>query len=145
MSTSECSCRLWPTPGIYVVTSIPLVRRTRATLRSAEFGFFGVCVKTRTQTPRFCGLFCSAALLVFVRTFSRPLRTSWLIVGTGTPSKKNDHREKGGSPLLRGLVAIGLGRRDRGPAPGTGLPYSVYVLRPCGHVEAHRLWPMAAC
>jgi hypothetical protein len=31
-------------PGIYVVTSIPLVNRTRATLRSAEFGFFGVWV-----------------------------------------------------------------------------------------------------
>src|SRR6476620_1589635 len=61
---------------------MPLVSRTRATLRSAEFGFFGVCVKTRTQTPRFCGLFCSAGLLVFVRTLSRPLRTSWLIVGT---------------------------------------------------------------
>src|SRR6185369_9699624 len=36
MSTSECSCRLWPTPGMYVVTSMPLVSRTRATLRSAE-------------------------------------------------------------------------------------------------------------
>src|SRR5919107_6458273 len=82
MSTSECSCRLWPTPGIYVVTSIPLVSRTRATFRSAEFGFFGVWVNTRTQTPRFCGLSCNAGLLVFVRTLSRPLRTSWLIVGT---------------------------------------------------------------
>src|SRR3954467_9098082 len=67
---------------MYVVTSIPLVKRTRATLRSAEFGFFGVCVNTRTHTPRFCGLFWSAGLLVFVRTLSRPLRTSWLIVGT---------------------------------------------------------------
>src|SRR5215211_5807675 len=74
---------------------MPLVRRTRATLRSAEFGFFGVCVKTRTQTPRFCGLFCSAGLLVFVRTLSRPLRTSWLIVGTGTPSKKKTATKKG--------------------------------------------------
>jgi len=27
---------------VYVVTSIPFVNRTRATLRSAEFGFFGV-------------------------------------------------------------------------------------------------------
>jgi hypothetical protein len=26
------------------VTSIPFVKRTRATLRSAEFGFFGVVV-----------------------------------------------------------------------------------------------------
>ena len=29
-------------PGMYAVTSMPVVRRTRATLRSAEFGFFGV-------------------------------------------------------------------------------------------------------
>ena len=76
MSTSECSCRLWPTPGMYVVTSIPLVSRTRATFRSAEFGFFGVCVKTRTQTPRFCGLFCSAGLFVLLTIFLRPARTS---------------------------------------------------------------------
>ena len=34
---------------------MPFVRRTRATFRSAEFGFFGVEVKTRTQTPRFWG------------------------------------------------------------------------------------------
>jgi hypothetical protein len=37
------------------VTSIPLVSLTRATFLSAEFGFFGVEVNTRTQTPRFCG------------------------------------------------------------------------------------------
>src|SRR6187397_989558 len=84
---------------------MPLVRRTRATFRSAEFGFFGVCVKTRTQTPRFCGLFCSAGLLVFVRTFSRPLRTSWLIVGTGTPSKnahtKTARAQQRDGPLRR--------------------------------------------
>src|SRR3954468_7230752 len=60
---------------------MPLVRRTRATLRSAEFGFFGVCVKTRTQTPRFCGLTCNAGLFVLVTIFLRPWRTSWLIVG----------------------------------------------------------------
>jgi hypothetical protein len=29
---------------MYDVTSMPFVRRTRATLRSAEFGFFGVVV-----------------------------------------------------------------------------------------------------
>jgi hypothetical protein len=29
---------------MYAVTSMPLVSRTRATLRSAEFGFFGVVV-----------------------------------------------------------------------------------------------------
>jgi hypothetical protein len=37
------------------VTSIPLVNRTRATLRRAELGFFGVAVYTRVQTPRRCG------------------------------------------------------------------------------------------
>src|SRR6478672_11713387 len=66
---------------------MPLVRRTRATLRSAEFGFFGVWVKTRTHTPRFCGELWSAGLLVFVRTFSRPNRTNWLIVGIDNLSK----------------------------------------------------------
>ena len=55
MSTIECSWRLCPTPGMYAVTSMPFVSRTRATLRSAEFGFFGVEVNTRTQTPRFWG------------------------------------------------------------------------------------------
>src|SRR5690606_30162013 len=72
---------------MYVVTSIWFVSRTRATFRSAELGFFGVWVNTRTQTPRFCGLCCSAGLLVFVSIFSRPLRTSWLIVGTATPPR----------------------------------------------------------
>src|SRR5688572_29523305 len=60
---------------------MPLVNRTRATLRRAEFGFLGVCVKTRTQTPRFWGLTWRAGLFVFVTIFSRPWRTSWLIVG----------------------------------------------------------------
>src|ERR1700687_1456598 len=66
---------------MYVVTSMPLVSRTRATLRSAEFGFFGVWVKSRTQTPRFCGLFCNAGLFVLLTIFFRPARTSWLMVG----------------------------------------------------------------
>src|SRR6202047_2464299 len=78
MSTIECSCRLWPTPGIYVVTSSPLVNRTRATLRNAEFGFFGVCVYTRVHTPRFCGEPCSAGLAVLYRGRLRPSRTYWL-------------------------------------------------------------------
>jgi hypothetical protein len=45
-------------------------------LRSAEFGFFGVVVYTRVQTPRFCGQDCSAGLLVLYRVGFRPLRTS---------------------------------------------------------------------
>ena len=36
---------------MYAVTSIRLVRRTLATFRSAEFGFFGVVVLTTVHTP----------------------------------------------------------------------------------------------
>src|SRR6476619_157668 len=80
-STIECSCRLWPTPGMYAVTSMPLVRRTRATLRSAEFGFLGVVVYTRVQTQRRWGEPFSAGVLVFSTSSLLPLRTSLLIVG----------------------------------------------------------------
>src|SRR6185369_4246618 len=66
---------------MYEVTSRPLVSRTRATLRRAEFGFFGVVVYTRMQTPRFWGHACIAGVLDFLRTASRPIRTSWLMVG----------------------------------------------------------------
>src|SRR5450755_4412079 len=82
----ECSCKLWPTPGMYVVTSIEFVKRTRATLRSAEFGFFGVCVYTRMHTPRFSGQPASAGDFVLTMTFSRPMRTSCENVGTVLPS-----------------------------------------------------------
>ena len=45
ISTTECSCRLWPSPGnVAHDFDSRLVRRTLATLRSAEFGFFGVVV-----------------------------------------------------------------------------------------------------
>src|SRR6187455_1833000 len=132
---------------------MPLVSRTRATLRSAEFGFFGVCVKTRTQTPRFCGLSCSAGLLVLVRTFSRPLRTSWLIVGTFTPGARSCAYSKrvlaricmrAGSVMVRRLTPLAddghalhsaFAKRQvrcskprepqNGPAPGADLPYKV--------------------
>src|SRR5204862_6959763 len=71
-------------------TSMPPEIRTRATLRSAEFGFFGVVVYTRVHTPRRCG-----AATFFLRPLPdlrpgvdsfldfgvRPLRTSWLVVG----------------------------------------------------------------
>jgi aryl-alcohol dehydrogenase-like predicted oxidoreductase len=58
---------------------MPLVRRTRATLRSAEFGFFGVCVKTRTQTPRFCGLFCSACTFLDTADMYGPFTNEELV------------------------------------------------------------------
>jgi hypothetical protein len=64
---------------------MPLVSRTRATFRRAEFGFLGVVVYTRVQTPRRCG-----AAMRFLRPwpdfrpgvetfflgFVRPFRTS---------------------------------------------------------------------
>src|SRR5215510_2047904 len=114
---------------------MPFVRRTRATFRSAELGFFGVWVNTRTQTPRFCGLFCSAGLLVLVRTLSRPLRTSWLIVGTvrTTPVAHAIRRTRNSENKTTAARTIAR-RRHRfecprpqepqdGPAPGTDLPY----------------------
>src|SRR5215216_1738539 len=75
---------------------MPFVRRTRATFLSAELGFFGVEVKTRTQTPRFCGDPCRAGLSVLDRSFSRPTRTSWLTVGTEPPLPGVD--ASGGGP-----------------------------------------------
>src|SRR5437868_786898 len=77
----ECSCRLCPTPGMYAVTSIWLVSRTLATLRSAEFGFLGVVVYTRVHTPRRCGLSLRAGVLFFATLSWRPFRTSCWIVG----------------------------------------------------------------
>ena len=69
-------------PGIYAVTSIPFVKRTRATFLKAELGFFGVTVQTLVQTPLFWGLACSAGAFVFFLTFFRAWRTNWFIVGT---------------------------------------------------------------
>jgi hypothetical protein len=75
---------------MYAVTSMPFVSRTRAILRSAEFGFFGVIVRTCVQTPRFWGepfprdvrflselkVKRSAGAFVFFMGFLRPCRTS---------------------------------------------------------------------
>src|SRR5690625_295094 len=69
---------------------MPLESFTRATLRSAEFGFFGVVVYTRVQTPRRCGLPLSAGVLVWPARALRPLRTSCWMVGTTSPSRTFD-------------------------------------------------------
>ena len=73
---------------------------TRAIFRRAEFGFFGVIVRTIVQTPRFCGaprwssmwrpvsefqVVRSAGVSTFFFCGLRPLRTSCEIVGTFTP------------------------------------------------------------
>src|SRR5579884_2104870 len=61
---------------------MPLVSLTLATLRSAEFGFLGVVVKTCVHTPRRWGAPLRAGVLVFDCLVARPLRTSCSMVGT---------------------------------------------------------------
>ncbi len=85
-------------PGMYAVTSMPFESRTRAILRSAEFGFFGVMVRTTVQTPRFWGapfgrtewrplsefhVRRRAGVSTFLRWGFRPFRISCEVVGTG--------------------------------------------------------------
>src|SRR4051794_31649840 len=67
------------------MTSWPLVKRTLATLRSAEFGFLGVVVYTRVHTPRFWGQASSAGTLFRLFWADRGLRISWLMVGILCP------------------------------------------------------------
>jgi hypothetical protein len=55
-STTLCSCRLCPSPGMYAWRTFPEVSRTRATLRFAEFGFLGFAVNTCITMPFRCGL-----------------------------------------------------------------------------------------
>jgi hypothetical protein len=59
---------------MYAVTSTPLDKRTRATLRNAEFGFLGVVVNTRVHTPRRCGEPLSAGVFDFEDFELRPWR-----------------------------------------------------------------------
>src|SRR3954466_14580634 len=88
---------------------MPFVRRTRQTLRSAEFGFFGVVVYTRVHTPRFCG-----AATFFLRPLPdfrpgvasflvfgwRPLRTSWEVVGMKTSQDSSGRSGRNSRQLL---------------------------------------------
>src|SRR3954452_7943069 len=130
------------------------VRRTRATLRSAEFGFFGVVVYTRVQTPRRCG-----AATFFLRPLPdfkpgvasffvfglRPLRTSWDVVGIRGPmvaalrgwlSDMRGWRRRSGhqlAPLVRqaltALVEFGLEGLELDLAPLHELQQRVRVRR----------------
>ena len=125
------------------MTSIWLESRTRAILRSAEFGFLGVIVRTWRQTPRFCGapgvatclrfkpfqFLRIAGALTFLILVWRPWRTSWLIVGTKT--------------LLLSSVAV-AGRRSpaggrfaSGQARGTFHGVDCGVARQLGPGDAH--------
>src|SRR3954451_8605337 len=100
---------------------MPLVSRTRATLRRAEFGFFGVVVYTRVQTPRRCGAPFRAGVLVLSCFCSRPLRTSWAMVGNAYLSTRT-----GMLRLLRELLKGGGTARSsataNGPLYGPGPP-----------------------
>src|SRR5919197_474462 len=85
------------------MTSKPLVRRTLATLRSAEFGFFGVVVYTRVHAPRFCGEPASAGTFDFGRLATRPWRTNWLTVGIYLRFQKQTGRQRIASVAAPGL------------------------------------------
>src|SRR5918997_139413 len=109
-----------------------LESRTRATLRSAEFGFFGVVVYTRVHTPRRCGLPFSAAVLVFATLSSRPLRTSCWMVGMDQLSSvfwrwgsvsycSSGYCSSGAVVLYRSPVGALRGRSLRTPRSGVSL------------------------
>ena len=83
-STMECSCRLRRRPGCGE-TSMPLdSRNLRHTLRSAELLLGRGRRRCADATPLRVSF--SAGVLVF-STHSRPLRTSWAIVGNLAPCR----------------------------------------------------------
>src|SRR5438128_10570017 len=102
--------------------------RTRATLRRAELGFFGVVVYTRVHTPRRCG---AATLRLrpapdfrpgvasFFLGATRPRRTSWEVVGMRAlmVAARSFRRLASGAPLS---APRGTGRiyRAQPAAPG---------------------------
>src|SRR5262249_37602761 len=87
---------------------MPFDSRTRATLRSAEFGFLGVMVFTCRHTPRFCGQPCMAGCFGRLRCGTRGLRTNWLMVGIPTPEAEFGRR-------CYSVVSVGQTRDSRHP------------------------------
>ena len=81
IKTIECSCKLWPSPGMWANISCRLLNRTLAILRGAEFGFFGVLVETRGRTPCFWGHWSEARVRSVRRFSSLPWRINWFNVG----------------------------------------------------------------
>src|SRR5437763_16327403 len=106
---------------------MPLDRRTRATLRRAEFGFLGVMVLTCRHTPRFCGQPRSAGCLGLRYCCRRGLRTSWLIVGI-PPSPVS----RGARPTVvrawKPLPYAGGGKGSRGESRAPGATTQRYVF-----------------
>lgn len=81
INTLGCSCKLWPSPGMWANISCWLLNRTLAILRGAELGFFGVLVETRGRTPRFWGHWSEARVRSVRRFSSLPWRINWFNVG----------------------------------------------------------------
>src|SRR3954453_6509617 len=95
--------------------------RTRATLRSAEFGFLGVVVYTRVQTPRRCG-----AAPFFLRPLPdfrprvggflvfgwRPLRISCEVVGMRAKMLAAAGSSQPSSPVASRGAPTGLDSAD---------------------------------
>ena len=79
-STTLCSWRLCPSPGMYAWRTFPDVRRTRATLRLAELGFLGLAVKTCITMPLRCGLVSSKGALERAALDGGLRRMAWLSV-----------------------------------------------------------------
>src|SRR5919112_74994 len=100
------------------------VSRTRATLRSAEFGFLGVVVYTRVHTPRRCGLPFSAAVLVLATLSWRPLRTSCWIVGIRTFFASSVSACSSAGAVLFGVRGAGRGRFTPPPEVGRVAPWA---------------------
>src|SRR3954452_20416 len=109
--------------------------RTRATLRSAEFGFLGVVVYTRVQTPRRWG-----AATFFLRPLPdlrpgvasflvfgvRPLRTSWEVVGMRT--------RQDSSGMWRGRARRSARSTDTGRPTAAPCPYHRADAPPCAAI-----------
>jgi len=98
-STTLCSCNRWPSPGIYACTVFPEFKRTLATFRFAEFGFFGFRTKIVVMTPFFCVLLSSNGDFGAFDFFLTGLRrVAWFsVTAAGTEGwKRRDCAEKTG-------------------------------------------------
>jgi hypothetical protein len=79
-----------PSPGIYAVTSLPLLSLTRATFLSAELGFFGLTNPTRKQTPFMPGRFLiSGETLLRAGCGFRQPRITWFKVALREEEMEN--------------------------------------------------------
>jgi hypothetical protein len=107
-----------PSPGIYAVITVPLLKRTLATFLSPELGFFGFVVPTLRHTPFSSGLLTMAgdlALLAFC-PFLHPRRT-WLYVASAGGVEENARwiKEGCGAKAVVRRDRDGAGRRRKAP------------------------------